>query len=107
MKPWETPLNKAPSKGGEKEQRERERGPKYEHPKGLMTWHHQMSISIYLFITLDSQKCDGTDSFEVVGGWVGACLVTSRTFEKNSFENLVNTHDTIFPLMQQNALEMC
>jgi hypothetical protein len=71
-----------------------------------MTWHHQMSISIYLFITLDSQKCDGTDTFDLVGG-VGACLVTLRTFEKISFENLVNTRDTIVPLMQQHALVMC
>ncbi len=70
MKPSQTPLNKAPSQGGKKEPRERKRGHKYEHSKGLMTWHNQMSISIYLFITLDGQKCDGMDSFEVVGGWV-------------------------------------
>ncbi len=79
MKSWQTPLNQAPSKGGKKEERERE-DPKYEPSKGLMTWHHQMSISIYLFITLDSQKCDGMDSFEEVGGCLLASLVTSIEF---------------------------
>jgi hypothetical protein len=36
MKPWQAPLNKAPSKGGKEEQRER--GPKYKPKEQNPKW---------------------------------------------------------------------